>query len=158
MELEITSEQQNPLIRRNEIKGIVINNTAPHKFDIAKIIAEKYSVPVDALRVLTIHGKYGTNEFGIVANVYESKEERDKFEAVSKKEKEQETKALEADAAPAEEAPAEESKEAAPAEEKPVEESKEATPAEESKEAAPAAEESKPEASVKEAPAEEKSE
>ena len=95
MEFEIISEQKNPLINRTEIKALVSSKISPKKMEVAKAIADKYSVPVDNLRVLTIYGRYGSNEFEISANIYTSKKERDEVELVSKKEKEQESKSLE---------------------------------------------------------------
>ena len=137
MELEITSEQKNPLVNRTELKAVVQSDASPNKMEVAKAIAEKYSVPVENLRVLTIYGRYGRNEFEIVANIYESKEERDEVELISKKESEAEAKATEVKP---EEVKAEE---AAPV----VEELK--------PEAAPVVEELKPEALVEEAAPEE---
>ena len=114
MELEVTHEKQNPLVKRKEIKAFVKNDISPKKFDIAKVLGKKYSVPVDNIRVMAVYGKYGSKEFDVTANIYESKEDRDKIELFSKKEKEAEAKALEAENAPSEE---EKKEKAAPAEE-----------------------------------------
>lgn len=118
MELNITKEDQNPLFPRKEIQGTISAEAIPSKVEVMKALSEKYKVPVKAIRVLDIQGKFGTKEFPLRANVYATPEERDKLEVMSKKESESESKALEA---PQEEAPKEE---AAP-EEKPAEEAKE---------------------------------
>lgn len=136
MELNIIQENQNPLFNRKEIKGTIKDKSIPSKIDVAKTLAEKYSVPMEAIRVLDIQGQFGISEFKLRANVYTSKEERDKMETMSKKEKETEAKAVEAAKAeeapveaetkPKEEAPAEPVTEEAPKEtEAPVEEKKE---------------------------------
>ena len=150
MKLEVTNEKKNPLVNRTEIKAHTTSDVNPKKFDVAKVLAEKYSVPVDNIRVLTIYGKYGTNEFDIAANIYESKEERDKVELYSKKEKEAEAKAIEAEAAPAEEAKEEPKAEEPKAEEPKAEEAapvetpvEEAKPEEKAEEAAPVEEATK---------------
>lgn len=108
MELNVTNEQKNPLYNRTEIFGSIKEKNIPSKMEVANLVAEKYSVPSTAVRILEIKGKFGLNEFFVRANIYTSQEERDKIERMSKKEKEQETKANEK--------PAEETKEETPSE------------------------------------------
>lgn len=110
MELKIINEVQNPLFNRKEIKGIILADSPPSRLALAKFISEKYSVPADAVKVLEIMGNFGRKEFKISANIYSTKEQRDKVELMSKKEKELEAKSLES---PKEEAPAETSQEVA---------------------------------------------
>ena len=129
MELNITKEDKNPLFPRKEIQGTVKADSIPSKIEVMKALSEKYNVPVKAIRVLDIQGKFGVKEFALRANVYETPEERDKLEVMSKKEKETEAKALEVkEEKPVEETPKEEPKEAAlpeAAPEAPAEEVKE---------------------------------
>jgi len=149
MDIKITNEQENPLYKRKEIFGTITDKSTPSKTDVAKFLSEKYSVPSNALRVLEIQGKFGTNEFFMRANIYPSVEERDDIEKMSKKEKDQEAKANEK---PVEEAPAEEAP--AKAEQIPAVEETGSNPVEEAKEAeSKEAEEDKKE---KDKPAEEK--
>lgn len=104
MDLKIIQEIKNPLFNRKEIQGIIKADFPPSRAEAAKALSEKYSVPSDAIRVLEIKGKFGVKEFNLKATVYSTKEERDKLETMSKKEKDMEAKAL---------APAETPKEAA---------------------------------------------
>jgi len=92
MELKIIKEKQNPLFNRKEIKASLISNSAPQRQEVIKSLSEKYSIPVDALRVLTIKGSFGTKEFIIKAHIYSSNQEREKYEKLTKKEKELEEK------------------------------------------------------------------
>jgi ribosomal protein S24E len=123
MELKITTEEQNPLFNRKEIIATIKAESLPTRQEVIKSLSEKYSVPNDALRVLNIKGKFGDKEFTVRAHVYSSKEERNKYEKLSKKEKNAE-KPKPAEEKPTE-APAEEKKEEPKPEEKtPVSEAK----------------------------------
>ncbi|HJX50539.1 MAG TPA: hypothetical protein VJ438_03700 [Candidatus Nanoarchaeia archaeon] len=90
--MEILKEEQNPLFDRKEVYGKLLSKASPVKGEIAKMLSDKYSVPADAIRVLTIKGKFGTNEFWIKAHVYKSLEEKNKTERLTKKEIESESK------------------------------------------------------------------
>jgi len=130
MELNIIKENQNPLFERKELEGIIKAQVIPSKIEVAKTLAEKYSVPMEAIKIIDIQGNFGTRNFKLRANIYTSKEERDNLENISKKEKETEAKALE-DMKPKEEPKgSKEPKEEASTEEKPVEEIKEEAPKE----------------------------
>ncbi len=123
MQLKIIKEKQNPLFNRKEIIAVLTSKSSPTKQEIIKELSEKYSVPFNVLRVLNIKGGFGVKEFTITANIYESNEQRDKYEKLTKKEKELETKMQEKPEEPKEvpETKIEEKKE----EEKPVVEVKE---------------------------------
>ena len=123
MELKITKEEQNPLFNRKEIIATLLSDSSPKKQEVIKSLSEKYSIPENALRVLDIKGGFGIKEFTIRAHIYTSDEERDKYENLTKKEKEAEKPK------PVEEKPTE-----APAEEKPAEEKPEEKPVVETKE------------------------
>ncbi len=107
MDLKITSEVQNPLFNRKELKGVIHADSPPSRLELAKFLAEKYSVPADAVKVLLIKANFGIKEFKMSANVYSTKEQRDKVELMSKKEKDLEAKSLAPVEKPAE-APAQE--------------------------------------------------
>jgi len=96
MELKIIKEEQNPLFNRKEIVATTPKiNSSPKKQEIIQTLSEKYSIPTDALRILDIKGKFGTNDFTIRANLYPSNEERNNYERLTKKEIESEKKLLE---------------------------------------------------------------
>lgn len=129
MEIKILKESQNPLFNRKEVFASTESVVSPSNDEVSATLAKKYSIEKNAIRIKGIHGKFGTNEFTITANIYPSNEERDNVERLTKKEKEIEKKAAEEAAKPVEE-------------EKPTEVPKE--------EPIPAAEESPVEAPVEE--------
>ena len=94
MELKILHEVHNPLFKRKEVQGTVKANVPPSRLEVAKFLSEKYSVPSTAVKVLDIKGNFGVREFKVRANIYSTKEESDKIELMSKKEKEIEAKSL----------------------------------------------------------------
>jgi len=94
MDLKITKEIKNTLFNRKEIEGLISSQIPPSRAEAAKALSEKYSVPSNAIRVLEIKGKFGVKDFNLKATVYSTKEERDKLETMSKKEKETEAKSL----------------------------------------------------------------
>lgn len=94
--LETLKENQNPLFPRREVELEVSNNVSPRNEDVRKFVAEKYSVPEDAVKIHGIYGGFGHQKFKIIAHVYKSKEDLEKTEFKSKKEIEAEKKAEEA--------------------------------------------------------------
>jgi len=138
MELKITKEEQNPLFDRKEIIATLVAESLPKRQEVIKSLSEKYSLPIDALRVLDIKGKFGEKEFIIRAHIYPSNEERDKYEKLTKKEKEAEKSKPVEPKGNADETSAKEKPEEKPTEEvkTPVESQESAdvkTPAEEAK-------------------------
>ena len=104
MEIKIIIENQNPLFNRKEIEGEIKAEVAPSRAEVRKILSEKYSVPEETIKIRTIKGAYGSRTFLLVANIYKSKQDKDKVEHVKKKDLEAEKKTAEASK---EEAPAE---------------------------------------------------
>ena len=94
--LNILKEEQNPLFPRREVEVEVSNLVAPKNEDVRKFLAEKFSVPEEAVKIHGIYGGFGHQKFKIIANIYQSKEDLEKIEFKSKKEKETEKKAEEA--------------------------------------------------------------
>ena len=87
MNLKITHEKQNPLFKRKEIQANLEAEIVPSKQETIKKLSEKFAVPEDAIKILTIKGLFGTKIFNISANIYPSKEELDKIEIKTKKKK-----------------------------------------------------------------------
>lgn len=144
MEMKILNESKNNLFKRTEVSAEISNKVTPSKDEVQKLLSEKFSVPEDGIKVKTIVGQFGSEVFKIEANIYNSKEDKEKVEHKTKQEKEAEKKAIEEARAKAkEEAEAKKAaEEAAKAEaEKPAEENAEGgaegqteTPKEENKE------------------------
>ena len=89
---KIIQEKENPLFDRKEIEFEISSEIAPSKTEIEKLAYEKLSAPEGSIKVKQILGGFGSKDFKIVANVYKSKEDLEKTEFKSKKEKEAEAK------------------------------------------------------------------
>ena len=97
MELKIIIENQNPLFNRKEIEGEIKAEVTPSRAEVRKILSEKYSVPEETIKIRTIKGAYGSRTFLLVANIYKSKQDKDKVEQVKKKDLEAEKKKVESE-------------------------------------------------------------
>ncbi len=90
MELKILEEKNNELFDRKEIKSVVEAEITPSRKEILDVLAEKYKVPKENIKIKGIHGKFGSKTFAVEANIYSSKETREKVELKKKKEQESE--------------------------------------------------------------------
>ncbi len=136
MEIKEITEKKNLVFERREIEATVVSDSSPSNKETLTELAKKLSTPEDSIKIKGIHGEFGTTTFKVTANVYKSKEDKDKIEKKTKKEIEAEKKAIEEAKKAAQEAKkkAEEEKKAAeeaekqaaekPAEEKTPEENK----------------------------------
>jgi len=95
MELKIIDKKDNPLFNRKEIEASISAEVTPDKQSVKKLISEKLSIVPEAIKLKGIHGKFGSRNFTVKANVYDSIEDKEKIEPKSKKEKEEEKKAAE---------------------------------------------------------------
>ena len=115
MEFEIIKEKENILFNRKEIQIKLEAQITPSKNEMFEAIAQKFSSQPENISLKGIHGKFGTKEFIVNANIYSSKEDKEKTEPNSKKksvEGETPTKVKETPAeAPAQEPPEPEKKE-----------------------------------------------
>ncbi len=96
MEIKDIKETKNPVFERKEVQAMVFTESAPTKKDVATALAKKISASEDAIKIKGIYGKFGAKEFRIEANVYKSKEDKNKIERKTKKEIEEEKKEAEA--------------------------------------------------------------
>jgi ribosomal protein S24E len=87
MNSKIIEEKQNPLFKRKEIKIIVESLISPSVKDAEKIISEKFSGSEESVKIKKVGGKFGRNTFLISANIYSSKEDKDKTEQKPKEKK-----------------------------------------------------------------------
>ncbi len=86
MELKITEEKENALVNRKEIKGHIKSEISPSRAEISRLLSEKFSLPIENVRIKEIRGKFGTKIFNIKANIYSSKKDKDEIELKKKKE------------------------------------------------------------------------
>jgi ribosomal protein S24E len=81
-------EKHNSLLNRREIKLKVLDLVVPPSMEAArKIISEKFSASEGHVHVEKVIGKFGSKGFTIVANIYGSPSERERFHLRNKKEK-----------------------------------------------------------------------
>ncbi len=80
-------EKENPLFKRREIKFTINSEVAPSYADIRKIISKKVSTSEENIRIKKILGTFGSNNFTVSANIYESEQDKLNIEGKSKKDK-----------------------------------------------------------------------
>ena len=86
MELNIISENDNPLFGRKEIKAELVSEITPNRLQILDAISKKFTVPIESIKIKGIWGGFGTKTFTIEANIYNSKENKEAVELKKKKE------------------------------------------------------------------------
>ncbi len=149
MEFKLINEKENLLFSRKEVKGSITADKTPSYQEVKTLISQKYSVPEEAIKIKGIKGKFGTRDFDVEVNVYNSEDEKNKIEIKKKKETELEKKKAEQIKAEEEEKKKAEEEANKPAEiqEKSSEDSKqeESSEKKESKEEKPTEQESKSE-------------
>lgn len=87
MEIKDVHEIRNLVFDRKEIEAKLISETSPSNNEVITFLSEKFSAPEDAIKLNGIHGRFGSREFKIKANIYKSKEEKGKVEGKTKTEK-----------------------------------------------------------------------
>lgn len=115
----IVSEKENPLFKRKEVVFTVDANITPSNAETGKFISEKFSAPIEAIKIKNILGKFGSKTFTISTNIYSSKEDKESIERKRKKDQ-----ALIPKEEPKPEVSEEPTQEAESKEEKPTEENK----------------------------------
>ncbi len=85
--VKIISQKKNPMFNRQEIQVVVKADVSPKTSEVEQFIAKEFSGVAENVMVREIKGNFGSNEFLITANIYSSKEDRDKIETRTKKEK-----------------------------------------------------------------------
>ncbi|MBT96725.1 MAG: hypothetical protein QF567_02175 [Candidatus Pacearchaeota archaeon] len=91
----IISKKENPLFKRNEVKVGIHAKVTPSNNEVEKLISEKFKTQEKNIKIKKISSKFGSNNFIVSANIYDSYEDKDKIEAKTKKEKEAIKKAKE---------------------------------------------------------------
>jgi len=121
MELEIKETKENKVLQRKALTGeLSFTGATPSNKALQEAIAKKLGVKSEVVIVRHIYGKFGGGTAKFEAIVYDSKEQFDKIEQKTKKQKEAEAAAIEAAAKAKEEAAKapEKKEEEAPAEKK----------------------------------------
>lgn len=108
--MNVVQDRQNPLLKRREVKVVVEAEKNPSMKEAAEIIAKQFKTGEEKAQVKLVRGKFGRNTFLIVANIYDSKEDKEKIEPKQKKGKGGEQKTEDAPAEQAEPEPKQEDK------------------------------------------------
>jgi ribosomal protein S24E len=85
MALKILKEKENPLFNRKEISFELSAEITPSHKEVAEAISKKVSVPEESIKIKKIAGKFGSKNFIIDANIYSTKEHKEKTEKKLKK-------------------------------------------------------------------------
>jgi ribosomal protein S24E len=83
----IIHQRENPILRRKEVEIKTELDITPKTSEAEEMISKKFSSNIENVRIKKIKGKFGSNNFVITANIYHSKEDKDKVEPKSKKDK-----------------------------------------------------------------------
>ncbi|VVB82116.1 Ribosomal protein S24e [uncultured archaeon] len=83
----IIHQRENPILKRKEVEIKVELEITPKTSEAEEIISKKFSSSIENVRIKKIKGKFGSKNFVIIANIYHSKEDKDKIEPKSKKDK-----------------------------------------------------------------------
>ncbi|VVB83836.1 Ribosomal protein S24e [uncultured archaeon] len=84
---QILNKRENPAFNRQEIELNVEIEVTPKIKEAEEFIAKEFATNADNVKIRKIKGKFGSKNFIITANIYSSKEEKDKVETKNKKEK-----------------------------------------------------------------------
>jgi ribosomal protein S24E len=81
----IVTQKQNPAFNRKELVLSVDTNVTPKISEAEAFIAKEFSSSAENVKIREIKGRFGSTNFVITANIYSSKEEKDKIEDKAKK-------------------------------------------------------------------------
>ena len=83
--LNIVQETENPLFNRKEVYFELDSDMAPSRLETVKLIAEKFSINPESIKIKGINGKFGSRVFKGEAFIYKSEEDKEKIEMKKKK-------------------------------------------------------------------------
>jgi len=85
--LTIIKQKENPLFKRKEVEVNFESNIPPKMQEAAEILSKEFSSSPENVKIKKIAGKFGSRSFIISANVYHSKEDKEKTEIMTQKQK-----------------------------------------------------------------------
>ncbi len=95
MDFKLITDTENPLFNRREIEGEIHSDVTPSREEVLSLLSKNLSVDSGVIKIRTIKGKFGQKIFLIVANIYKSKEDKEKIEHQKKKDVELEKRLAE---------------------------------------------------------------
>ena len=81
---------ENKLLKRKEIELIVSSKIVPSLLETKKFLSENFSTSPESIKIISLLGSFGSNNFKITANIYSSKKDMEDIEKIFKKEKKSE--------------------------------------------------------------------
>lgn len=85
--MEIVSQNQNQLMKRNEVLVSLPSNSNPGIEDSKKQISQKFKSQIENIAIKSVKNNFGTNEFNISAFIYESISDKERIEPKQKAKK-----------------------------------------------------------------------
>ncbi len=85
--MQIIENIRNELLKRNEITALVESEKNPGFDEMEKRVSEQVGKSGENIEVFNIKGSFGSKEFKISANVYDSKEDLEKNKMKTKKQR-----------------------------------------------------------------------
>ena len=95
MGIKIINEKENPLFSRKEIQVEIASKSVPSHIEVKSLVAKKFSVNENVIRIKEIKGKFGVSVFTVNVNIYSSLEEFNRIVKKTKQEIDAEKKAIE---------------------------------------------------------------
>jgi len=92
MALNIIKNKENSFLGRKEITFNLESKSTPTFKEVEEVVSKEFSVPVENVHVEKIKGNFGLTSFIVSAQIYSSKEEKDKLIHKNKKKKKEEVK------------------------------------------------------------------
>ncbi|MDD5012469.1 MAG: hypothetical protein PHQ66_02385 [Candidatus Nanoarchaeia archaeon] len=86
MTLTILKQRENPLFQRKEVEVNFESAVPPKMQEAAEILSKEFSSVPENVKIKKIAGTFGSKNFIITANVYHSKEDKEKTEIKTQKE------------------------------------------------------------------------
>ena len=83
--IKIINQRENPLFNRKEVEVMTETSVAPKISEAEAFIAKEFSSQMENVKIKKVKGRFGSINFIITANVYNSKEDKEKIEPKSKK-------------------------------------------------------------------------
>ncbi len=80
MTITILNQKKNPLFDRQEVEISAVMEVSPKIKEAEELVGKEFSANPENVKIKKIKGRFGSTSFIITANIYSSKEEKDKVE------------------------------------------------------------------------------
>ncbi|HLD98478.1 MAG TPA: hypothetical protein VI815_04075 [Candidatus Nanoarchaeia archaeon] len=93
--MEIIQKNKNILLNREEIVVLLTENSTPSKESLKEKIASHFKTSNENVVIDRVNSNFGTKNFIVHSKIYDDKKSKDKFEVISKKQRDASKKAAE---------------------------------------------------------------